>query len=89
MNKNRWYMWFILAGIWVIGGIVNYFNDKTIIGSLVAVGIFSFMGITQFICERQGEKGKKIFRYISIGVLVMAVALFVCLLPAMINILRK
>lgn len=86
---KRWYLWFILAGIQVIGGIINYFDGKTIIGSLIGVGIFSFMGITQFICERKGEKGKKIFRYISIGVLIVAVALILCLLPGMIDILGK
>ena len=82
---KRWYLWFVLSGIQVIGGIINYFDGKTIIGSLIGVGIFSFMGITQFICERKGEKGKKVFRYISIGVLIVAVALFVCLLPVAID----
>ncbi len=86
---KRWYLWFVLAGIQVIGGIINYFDGKTIIGSLIGAGVFGFMGITQFICERNGEKGKKVFRYISIGVLIVAVALILCLLPAMIDILGK
>ena len=82
---KRWYLWFVLAGIQVIGGIINYFDGKTIIGSLVSAGIFGLMGIIQFICERNGEKGKKVFRYISIGVLVVMVALLLCLLPVAID----
>ena len=77
---KRWYLWFVLAGIWVIAGIVNYFNDKTIIGSFVAVGIFSFMGIAQILCERNGEKGKKVFRFICIGVTIVLVVALICLL---------
>ena len=77
---KRWYLWFVLAGIQVIGGILNYFDGKTMIGSLIGVGLFSFMGITQFLCERKGEKGQKIFRFISIAVCIVAVVALICLL---------
>lgn len=86
---KRWYLWFVLAGIQVIGGIINYFDGKQIIASVIAAGLFVFMGVTQFICERKGEKGKKVFRYISIGVIIALVALILCLLPVMIDILGK
>ena len=80
MNKNRWYIWFIQAGIWGIAGIINYFDGKKIIGSLIAVGIFSFMGIAQVICERNGEKGKKVFRFICIASIIVLVVALICLL---------
>ena len=86
---KRWYLWFVLAGIQVIGGIINYFDGGQIIAPVIAAGIFGFMGITQFICERNGEKGRKVFRYISIGVLIALVVVILCLLPVMIDILGK
>ena len=86
---KRWYLWFVLAVGWGIAGIINYFDGKQIIFPVIAVGLFVFTGVTQFICEQKGEKGKKVFRYISIGVIIALVAVILCLLPVMIDILGK
>jgi len=42
--------------------------------NIVQIALFSLLGVAQLICERHGEKGKRIFRYISIGAVAFCVA---------------
>ena len=81
MKKSKWYHWFLISLCWVVGGIINYFDGKD--NTLMAIGtaVFIALGITQFICEKHGEKGKKVFRYIIIGTLIIMAVAILCLLP--------
>ena len=64
MRKNQWYLWFLMALCWVIGGIINYFDGRSILAAVLQVSVTVFMAVAQLLCERHGEKGKRIFRYI-------------------------
>lgn len=68
---KKWYLWLVLALIWVICGIINYFDGRSIIGPLVVVILSTFLGLAQLICDQKGEKGKKAFRYLCTGVLAL------------------
>lgn len=70
---KKWYQWFYLSLGFAAGGILNYFDGRSITPSLISVGIFLTLAIIQFLCEKKGEKGKKVFKYISVAVIILLV----------------
>ena len=70
---KRWYLWFVLSGLFAIGGILNYYDGRSILASIIQVSITVFLGVAQFFCDKKGAAGKKVFRYISITVLTLLV----------------
>ena len=81
MNKSKWYHWILISLCWVVGGIINYYDGKNIVAAIIGTLLFIALGIAQLLCEKHGEKGKKMFRYISIGVLVLEIVALICILP--------
>ncbi len=71
---NRWYFWLVLSAIFAAGGVINYFDGKSIIGQIIQVALTVFLGFTQLFCERKGGHGMKIFRYIATAVAVLLIA---------------
>ncbi len=63
--KNKWYIWLIYAGIWVVAGVVNYFEGRDNY-YLFQIIVFLLLAPCQFICDKHGEKGRKVFKYICI-----------------------
>ena len=82
---KKWYYWWVSSGIWVLAAVINYFDGKSILGSVISASIFLLFGIAQFFCDRHGEKGKMVMRYICItgtvlvAVFLVAVLIFVLL----------
>ena len=70
---KKWYQWFYLSLGFAAGGILNYLDGKSITPSLISVAIPLILGLIQFFCEKKGEKGKKVFKYISIAVIILLV----------------
>lgn len=70
---KKWYLWLGLTLIFAIGGIINYFDGKSIKGSIIQVCITVVLALIQFVCDRYGEKGKKTFKYIEIAVVALIV----------------
>ena len=70
---KKWYQWFYVALGFAVGGVINYCQGKQIIASVIQVSCMVIMAMIQFFCDQKGEKGKKAFRYISIGIIVAAV----------------
>lgn len=64
---TKWYYWLWLAGIWVLGAIMNYFEGRIITSTIIPMAVFLILALCQFICDKHGKKGKKIFKYICIG----------------------
>jgi|LSQX01.2.fsa_nt_gb hypothetical protein len=64
-----WYQWFYLSLVFAVGGLINYLNGKPIIAAIIQVCITAVLAFIQFFCDKKGEKGKKVFRCISIGVI--------------------
>lgn len=77
---KKWYQWFYLSLIFAAGGIWNSLEGRQIIAAVAQVGITASLGVVQFFCDRNGEKGRKIFRCISIVVCVLLVLSMLCLL---------
>ena len=61
---KRWYNWFILTGIYVICGVTNLIEGKSLLGAGIEIALTVFLAFAQLICERNGEKGRKIYRLI-------------------------
>ncbi len=76
---KKWYYWLVFAGIWLIGGILNCVEGTSIVPTLPPCTIFLILALSQWICDKRGEKGKKFFRYICIvgTVFCVVVCLFV------------
>ena len=70
---KKWYQWFYLSIVFAIGGIINYFDGRQIIAAIVQVSITVVFGFIQFLCDRKGEKGKKVFKYISIAAIILLI----------------
>ena len=70
---KKWYQWFYLSIVFAIGGIINYFDGRQIIAVIVQVSITVVFGFIQFLCDRKGEKGKKVFKYISIAAIILLI----------------
>lgn len=76
---SKWYLWFILSGVFALGGILNYFEGRSILAAVIQVSMTVLLAFLQLFCDRMGEKGKKLFRYICIA-LCIALCLTILLL---------
>ena len=70
---KAWYQWFYLSLCYAVGGVINYYYNKQIISAIVGVCITAVLAFVQLFCDKKGEKGKKIFRYISIGAIIFLI----------------
>lgn len=70
---KKWYYWLWLAGIWLIAAIANCIEGRNVVYPIAVVVIFSSLALSQFICEKHGEKGKKIFKLICVGVILLCI----------------
>ena len=74
------YVWFVLSAIWGLAAIFNIYDKRgvLIIGyDIFASVIFSFLGISQYFCDRKGETGKKIMNRIAKVIIVILALTFV------------
>ena len=80
---DKWYMWLVLSGIWVLITNLNIFSERSgvVIGyDIFAAVIFAILGIAQYFCDKKGEAGKKQLRAIRVGAVLLAVAASVLVL---------
>ena len=70
---KRWYHWLWLAGIWLIAAIANCIEGRNVVYPIAVMVIFSTLALCQFTCDKYGEKGKKIFKFICIGVILLCI----------------
>lgn len=77
---KAWYQWFYLSLCYTVGGVINYHYNKQIISAIVGVCITVVLAFVQLFCDKKGEKGKKIFRYISIGAIIFLIVWIVYLI---------
>ena len=70
---KKWYYWLLFSGIWMIGAIIDYIEERN--NPFVAWTInpfkyvliiyFLILALFQFICDKRGKQ--RIFKYITIG----------------------
>ena len=77
---KKWYLWLIVALICAVGGVINYLGGRSIVNSIVLVSIYAFIGFAQLVCDKKGEQGQRVFRYISTGVLALTILAVLILL---------
>ena len=70
---KKWYQWFYLSFVFAIGGVINYLDGRQIIAAIIQVSITVVFGLIQFLCDRTGEKGKTIYKYITITTIILLV----------------
>ncbi len=70
---KKWYLWLFLTLIFAVCGAISYAGKENITDDVIMVCITSVLAVSQFFCDRNGEKGKKIFRYICIATIVVII----------------
>ncbi len=80
---KNWYMWLVLAGIWLLTVIMALFEDPVrpvVIGyRFAAFAVMVALAFVQRACEKRGAKGKKILSIVY-AVVIAALALFLAAL---------
>ena len=66
---KEWYHWFFMTLCYVGVGIINYCSGRQIIYAVIAVSLTTALAFVQYFCDKRGEKGKRIFRYVCIGII--------------------
>lgn len=82
---KQWWMWFLQSGIWILVTIFNILDKRSsvLIGwNILAVILFTLLGVIQYVCDKKGEKGKRVFKKICIGAIVIIVIVFLLILIA-------
>ncbi len=78
---TKWYQWLYLALFCIAEMIVSCFksfeskNYAAIFMGIMS-GLMVVLGIVQFICEKKGEQGIKIFKYIR-NIVILLLVVFV------------
>jgi len=80
---KKWYLWFGLALIYAIGGVINYFDGKSITAQIIQVSIVTALAFVQLFCDRKGEKGKKIFNFIALFLSVILLIWIIVMIAGM------
>jgi len=62
---KKWYLWLVLALVFAISGIINYFDGRSVLAQVIQVSITIILAFIQLLCDKKGEKGKKVFNYIG------------------------
>lgn len=85
---KKWWLWFILSGIWILVAIFNVLDKRssvTIGFNIFVVVFFAVLGITQYFCDKKGEKGKKLFNQICMGATAIVVLLIILIIVGVFN----
>ena len=70
---KKWYQWLYLSLIFAVGGVVNYWGNRQITAAIIQVCITAALALTQFLCDKQGEHGKKVFGRICTAAILLLV----------------
>jgi len=72
---KKWYFWLVLAAVWIPAAVMNRADGRSaaFITNLVQIGLFSLAAFVQLVCEKNGEKGKRFFRFFTIGAVTFCV----------------
>ena len=82
---KKWWQWFLLTLVWLATALLNLraHRSTAVIGyNLGIAGFFAVLAVVQYVCDRHGEKGKRIFNriaFLSTLLLVLAAVLIICL----------
>lgn len=70
---KKWYYWLILTSISLFAAIANYLDDRNFFTNVLQILIFLILAVSQYFCDKNGEKGKRFFKYICVGMIIFCV----------------
>ena len=70
---KKWYLWLVLALVFAISGVINFFDGRGVTAQIVQVAITVFLAFAQLICDKRGTAGKRVFKYICIVLLFLLI----------------
>lgn len=76
---KKWYQWLFLSLGFCVGGALSCLDGRSIVASFIPAIVMALLAIVQFFCEKKGEKGKGVIKYISISAMALLVIWLLCL----------
>lgn len=75
---KKWYIWLILALIFALDGVQQFISGGNVLSRVIQVVIAVVLAITQYICDKKGERGVRVFKYICmvLTIIIVTVLLF-------------
>lgn len=79
---KKWYQWLFLSLGFSVGGGLNCLNGRECLASFIPAIVTILLAMIQFFCDKKGDAGKCVFRYISICMIVVLAVSLIFLLFA-------
>ena len=81
---KEWVRWLVLDICWIVITVMNIVKGQksknVIIADIAIIGVFTLLVIAQLICDKFGERGKKIMKVLTLITCVMIALMFVLFL---------
>lgn len=81
---KEWVRWLVLDICWIVITVMNIVKGQksknVIIADIAIIGVFTLLVIAQLLCDKHGERGKKIMKALTIVTCVVIALMFVLFL---------
>ena len=81
---KEWVRWLVLDICWIVITVMNIVkgqkSKKVIIADIAIIGVFTLLVIAQLLCDKHGERGRKIMKALTIVTCVVIALMFVLFL---------
>ncbi len=81
---KEWVRWLVLDICWIVITVMNIVkgqkSKKVIIADIAVIGIFTLLVVAQLICDKFGERGRKIMKVLTLITCVLIALMFVLFL---------
>lgn len=77
---KQWYQWFYLALCFAVAGTVSCFERGWSFARFIPVILTVALAFAQLICDKRGDNGKRIFKFITFGLIIIFVVIYTYLI---------
>ena len=81
---KEWVRWLVLDICWIVITVMNIVKGQksknVIIADIAIIGVFTLLVIVQLLCDKHGERGRKIMKALTIVTCVVIALMFVLFL---------
>lgn len=85
---KEWVRWLILDICWIVITVMNIVKGQkgknVIIADVAIIGLFSVLVLAQYLCDKKGERGKKVMKALTAVACVIVALMFVLFLMKLI-----
>ncbi len=85
---KEWVRWLVLDICWIVITVMNIVKGQksknVIIADVAIIGLFSLLVLAQYICDKKGERGKKVMKALTAVACVIVALMFVLFLMKLI-----